>query len=252
MHLTRRSVLQSGLIGAASLATAVPLSAWAQPAGDTYPLDTGEITISPIAHASFVLKTPDLVIYNDPTGAKAAYDGHAAPDLILIGHQHDDHFLPPTLTAIATAKTKLVVNPTVMRLLPEELKAQATAIGNGERTTVGSVEIEAIPAYNTTKGRSFHRKGRDNGYVLTVGGRRIYIAGDTEDIPEMRALTDIYIAFVPMNLPYTMDIDQAASAVAEFKPEIVYPYHCRGSNLQAFADKVAAAAPDTKVVLREW
>ena len=136
-----------------------------------------------------------------------------------------------------------------MEKLPADLKAKATAIGNGENTTVGSVTIEAIPAYNTTEDRKkYHPQGRDNGYVLTIDGSRVYIAGDTEDIPEMRALKDIAIAFVPMNLPFTMDIDQASSAVAEFKPGVVYPYHYKGSDPQAFATKVTAAAPDTKVV----
>jgi L-ascorbate metabolism protein UlaG (beta-lactamase superfamily) len=137
-----------------------------------------------------------------------------------------------------------------MEKLPEELKAKATAIANGEKATVGPVEIEAIPAYNTTEDRKkYHPQGRDNGYVLTVDGRRAYIAGDTEDIPEMRALTGIMIAFVPMNLPYTMDIDQASSAVAAFKPEVVYPYHYKGSNVEAFATKVGGAA---KVVMGKW
>lgn len=254
MLLTRRSTLQLGLKAAASLAAvAAPFGAWAQPAGDRYPIDGGEITINPIAHASFVMRTPSLTIYNDPTGPKSAYEGHPAPDLILITHQHEDHFQPATLTAIVGADTRLVVNPVVMRLLPEELKAKATALANGEKTSVGSIEIEAIPAYNTTKGRKgYHPQGRDNGYVLTLGGKRVYIAGDTEDIPEMRALKDIYIAFVPMNLPYTMDLDQAASAVAAFKPEFVYPYHHSRGNMQAFIEKVAAAAPDTKVVLGKW
>ena len=99
-----------------------------------------------------------------------------------------------------------MVNPAVMAMLSDDLKAKATELANGGTTTVGDIAIEAVPAYNTTEERlQYHPKGRDNGYVLTIDGRRVYIAGDTEDIPEMRALTDIYIAFVPMNLPYTMD-----------------------------------------------
>ena len=107
--------------------------------------------------------------------------------------------------------------------------AKATAIGNGESAEFNGVAIDAIPAYNTTEGRTnFHPQGRDNGYVLSFDGFRVYISGDTEDIPEMRALENIDLAFLCMNLPFTMDVEQAASAVAEFKPKFVYPYHYRG------------------------
>ena len=110
-----------------------------------------------------------------------------------------------------------------------------------------------MPAYNTTPDRlQYHPKGRDNGYVLTIGGLRVYIAGDTEDTPEMRALTDIDIAFLPMNLPYTMTIEQAAEAVAAIQPGEVYPYHSKGSDIDAFASLVAEKAPDTEVLVRNW
>jgi L-ascorbate metabolism protein UlaG (beta-lactamase superfamily) len=254
MLFTRRNALQLGALGVASWGTTfMPFTARAQGAADEYPTSAGKIAISPISHASFVMATPDLVIYNDPVGGKALYDGHPAPGLILVTHEHGDHFELDTLTAIVGADTKLVVNPAVLEKLPEELKAKATAIANGEKTTVGSIEIEAIPAYNTTEDRKkYHPQGRDNGYVLSVDGRRVYIAGDTEDIPEMRALKDIHIAFVPMNLPYTMDETQASSAVAEFKPAFVYPYHYKGSDPKVFAEKVAAAAGDVKIVMGPW
>lgn len=255
MDFSRRDTLQLGLAGLAGLGltTAMPFDGRAQAKGDSYKTDGGEIVVSPVSHASFVMTVPGLVVYNDPVGGKAAFDGHAAPGLVLITHEHQDHFDPETLAAIVGADTKLVVNPAVMEKLPAGLKARATAIGNGEKTTVGAVEIEAIPAYNTTEERKkYHPQGRDNGYVLTVDGRRVYIAGDTEDIPEMRALKDIFIAFVPMNLPYTMDVDQAASAVAEFKPAFVYPYHYKGQDPEAFAGKVAEGAGETKVVMGKW
>lgn len=255
MQFSRRDTLQLGLAGLAGFTatTFMPFKARAQAQGDSHKTENGEILISPISHASFVMSAPGLVIWNDPVGGKALFDGQPAPGLVLITHEHQDHFEPDTLTAIVGADTKLVVNPSVMEKLPAGLKAKATALRNGEKTTIGSVQIDAIPAYNTTEDRKkYHPQGRDNGYVLTVDGRRVYIAGDTEDIPEMRALKDIYVAFVPMNLPYTMDIDQATSAVAEFKPAVVYPYHYKGQDPQAFADKVAAAAAHTKVVLGPW
>ena len=256
MTITRRETLGLGLAGMTSigLTTIMPYAALAQSAdGDAYDSDTGQITIHPIAHASFVMTTPGMTIYCDPVGEASAYSAHPAPDLILITHEHGDHYKADTLAALTGENTKLVTNPAVYAMLPDDLKSKATAIANGETTTVDGMAIEAVPAYNTTPERlQYHPQGRDNGYVLTVDGRRVYIAGDTEDIPEMRAMTDIFIAFVPMNLPYTMDVDQAASAVAAFKPAYVYPYHYRDSDPQAFADKVAASDAETEVVMGPW
>ncbi|MCR4267440.1 MBL fold metallo-hydrolase [Nitratireductor sp. ZSWI3] len=256
MTFTRRDSLQLGLSGLAGIgaATLMPFAGRAEDkAGDRYETDNGEIVIHPVAHASFVMTVPGQVIYVDPVGGAAAFEGHPAPDLILITHEHGDHYDADTLAALAGEATRLIVNPAVFDMLPDDLKAKAAAIGNGESTTVGALGIEAVPAYNTTEDRlQYHPKGRDNGYVLSVDGRRVYIAGDTEDIPEMRALKDIHIAFVPMNLPYTMDIDQASSAVAEFAPTFVYPYHYRGQDPQAFAAKVAEAGAQTQVVQGPW
>ena len=252
MPVTRRDTLQLGIAGLAGLGatTFMPFQARAANAADSYKTDSGAIGIMPLSHASFVMTTPGLTIYNDPVGGKELYDGQPAADLILITHEHGDHYDAETLAGIVGEKTKLVVNPAVMGMLSDDLKAKATAIGNGETTTVGDIAIEAVPAYNTTQDRlKYHPKGRDNGYVLTIDGKRVYIAGDTEDIPEMRALTDIYIAFVPMNLPYTMTTDQAASAVSEFKPQFVYPYHYKGSDPKAFEAKVEGGA---KVVMGPW
>ncbi len=256
MHITRRGTLMLGLTGLATIGatTIMPYAARAQGGeGDTYDTESGQITIHPISHASFVMTTPAMTIYNDPVGGAAAYEGQPEPDLILITHEHGDHFDAETLSGIVTENTRLVTNPAVYDMLPEDLKSKATAIGNGESTTVEGIEIAAIPAHNTTEDRlQYHPKGRDNGYVLSIDGRRVYIAGDTEDIPEMRALEDIFIAFVPMNLPYTMDVDQAASAVAEFAPQYVYPYHYRDSDPQAFAEQVRESEAETEVVMGPW
>ena len=256
MTITRRETLALGLAGIASmgLGMVMPFAALAQTGGgDSYETESGTITIHPIDHASFVMTTPSMTIYCDPVGEASTYAAHPAPDLILITHEHGDHYQAETLTALVGENTRLVTNPAVHAMLPDDLKAKATAIANGESTTVDGMEIEAIPASNTTEDRlKYHPKGRDNGYVLAIDGRRVYIAGDTEDIPEMRALEDIFIAFVPMNLPFTMDVDQAASAVAEFRPAYVYPYHYRDSDPQAFADKVAASDAETEVVMGPW
>jgi L-ascorbate metabolism protein UlaG (beta-lactamase superfamily) len=220
------------LTGAAAVGgiTLLPYRATAAGHGaDTFASATGEISVTPISHASFVMQTPAGTIYVDPVGEAAAYADMPAPDMIFITHEHGDHFNADTLGGIMGDATTMVTNPAVFAMLPADMQARATSIGNGESTTAGDVTIDAIPAYNITEERlNFHPQGRDNGYVVTVDGLRVYISGDTEDIPEMRALENIDVAFVCMNLPFTMDVTAAASAVAEFAPTYVYPYHYRG------------------------
>lgn len=235
--LTRRTfVMTATAIGAT---TVMPYAALAQAGGSNiFETDAGQVTIHPVNHASFVMETPSLVIYNDPVGEVSAYADHPAPDLILVTHEHGDHYKPETLAGlIGDRDTKIITNPAVYDMLPDNLKSHATAIANGQKATMGDIGIEAIPAHNLTEDRmQYHPPGRDNGYVLTVGGRRIYIAGDTEDVPEMLALEDIYIAFVPMNPPYTMEVTQAADAVNAFAPTFVYPYHYGDSDVNQFAE----------------
>lgn len=257
MRYSRRHTL---ILGAASFAAAgladFPLAASAQTTamgGDTYPTDSGEITVHPVSHASLVMTTPGMVIYVDPVGGAEAYAGLPAPELILVTHEHSDHYDPETLAALMGENTRLITNPAVYDMLPEALKSRATAIANGESTTVNDIAIDAIPAYNTTEDRlRYHPQGRDNGYVLSLDGRRVYVAGDTEDTPEMHALENIDIAFVPMNLPYTMTVEQAAAGVAAFAPATVYPYHYNDSDIDAFAAMVGEQAPDTQVVRGDW
>jgi L-ascorbate metabolism protein UlaG (beta-lactamase superfamily) len=247
--LTRRTLLATAAAAAGS-STILPYAALAQ-AQDSHSFDVegGQIAIHPISHASFVMETPGAVIYADPVGDPAAYADLPAPDLILITHEHGDHYDAETLAALMAEQTQLLTNPAVHEMLPEDLRSRATAIGNGETTQIGGISIEAIPAYNITEDRlQYHPEGRDNGYVLTIGGKRVYIAGDTEGTPEMRALQDIFLAFVPMNLPYTMDVEQAADAVNEFAPEYVYPYHYRDSDPEAFADMVQSS----EVRIGDW
>jgi L-ascorbate metabolism protein UlaG (beta-lactamase superfamily) len=142
----------------------------------------------------------------------------------------------------------IITCPDVLGMMPDGLRERATAITNGESTEWNGVGVDAIPAHNLTEGRmTFHPVGRDNGYVLTFDGFRVYVSGDTEDVPEMRALENIDIAFVCMNLPFTMDAEVAAPAVSAFRPRVVYPNHYRGrdggaQNPQAFARMVGDAA----------
>jgi L-ascorbate metabolism protein UlaG (beta-lactamase superfamily) len=174
-------------------------------------------------------------IYVDPVGGIKPFADLPKPDLMLVTHIHFDHFDPATLAALIPAggQPVIVAPKTVVEKLPETLrgKTRVKVLANGEKTEVAGVAIEAVPAYNATPGKErFHPKGRDNGYVLTMGGTRVYIAGDTEDTAEMRALKGIDIAFLPMNLPYTMSVPKAADAIRQFRPRIIYPYHYRSGD----------------------
>ena len=220
--------------------------------GDVFKTSKGDLHIQPINHASFAMGWSGETIYIDPVGGAAPYAGLPSPDLIFITHAHGDHFDPPTLTAVAGASTKIVAPKAVYDKMPPDLQAKTSTMANGDKTEIMNVGVEAVPAYNLTQERlQFHPKGLYNGYVLTLGGKRVYISGDTEDIPEMRALKDIDIAFVCMNLPYTMDVEHAADAVVAFKPKIVYPYHYRGSDVDKFAALVASKS-NVEVRLRDW
>ncbi|MBV9181761.1 MAG: MBL fold metallo-hydrolase, partial [Acidobacteria bacterium] len=154
-------------------------------------------------------------------------------DLVLITDIHGDHMDPDSIKAIEKTGTEILAPPAVVQTV-----TTGKAIANGETRTWQDWTIQAIPAYNLKRGpvpgKLFHDKGRGNGYLLTYGGKRFYFSGDTEGVPEMRALTNIDVAFVCMNLPYTMPPDEAAEAVKAFHPRIVIPYHYRGSDLSIF------------------
>ncbi|WP_296417566.1 MBL fold metallo-hydrolase [Pseudooctadecabacter sp.] len=197
---------------------------------DTIETENGQVRIQPVDHASFVMDTTGVVVAVDPVGDPARYKENDTPGMVLITHEHGDHFDIDTITELTKwPETKLVVNPAVHAKLPADLADRAVVLANGDTTFQGGIDITAIPAYNITEDRlNFHPQGRDNGYVLDINGFRVYISGDTEDIPEMRSLENIDLAFVCMNLPFTMSAEAAASAVADFAPAFVYPYHYRG------------------------
>ena len=218
--------------------------------GDTIQTSAGDLVIHPVDHASLVLVHGDQAIYVDPVGGAARYEGLPAPTAILITHGHGDHFDVPTLEAIA-ADVPLLTNQDVFDKLPEALKANASPIANGAETTFAGLPLKAIPAHNTTAERmNYHPVGVGNGYLLTFGDKLVYVAGDTEPTPEMLALSGIAVAFLPMNLPYTMTVDQAAEAVNAFKPSIVYPYHYNDSDLDAF--EAGVTAEGVEVRRRDW
>jgi L-ascorbate metabolism protein UlaG (beta-lactamase superfamily) len=236
--MQRRTIL-AGLTALPALAAFRP--AFAQAAADTIPTAGGEVGIHPVMHASLALSFGDQVFYLDP--AENSFEGLPAPTAIFITHAHGDHYNADNLAMLAGDAVPVYVNEDVFAQLPEALQSHATAMKNGDSATVNGIAVDAIPAYNTTADRlQYHPQGVGNGYVFTFGDKKIYVAGDTEDIPEMRALTGIEVAFLPMNLPYTMDVAQAADAVQAFRPRIVYPYHSRGSDLEQFKALVGDAA----------
>ncbi len=217
--------------------------------GDSVATAEGDIIVHPVQHASLVIGFGAQVIYVDPVGGAEAYQGLPAPTAILITHGHGDHFDVPTLEAIA-GTAPILTNQDVFDKLPAALKGNAAAIANGADTELAGIPVRAIGAYNLTAERlQYHPKGVGNGYVLTLGDKLVYIAGDTEPTPDMLGLKNIELAFVPMNLPYTMTQEQAAEAVNTFAPRIVYPYHYSGDDLAVF---VGAVGTQSEVRRGKW
>lgn len=224
--------------------------------GNSITTDEGPVTIHPVEHATFVMKWSGRTVAVDPIGGAARFEPFGKADLVLITDVHGDHLSIETVQGVARSTATIVAPQAVAEKFSETDRGRITVLANGESLDWDGSTIEAIPMYNLTPERQgFHSKGRGNGYLLTLGGARIYIAGDTEDIPEMRALKNIDAAFVSMNLPYTMDVEAAADAVLEFKPKVVFPYHYRGkggmSDLEEFRSLVAKD-PKIEVRLLEW
>ncbi|MBI4465367.1 MAG: MBL fold metallo-hydrolase [Acidobacteria bacterium] len=215
---------------------------------DVIQTSSGELKITPIGHASLMLEFGGKVIHVDPVGA-AVYFRLPKADLILLTDIHQDHLNPPTIDRLKKVGSVVVAPPAVAETIHE-----AQIIRNGEKKTVAGIEIEAVPMYNLTRGpragQLYHDKGRGNGYLLALGDKRLYLSGDAECIPEMKALKNIDIAFVCMNLPFTMTAGEAAECVKAFQPKIVYPYHFRGSDTQEFADALSGTGVEVRI--RKW
>lgn len=219
--------------------------------------DSNSFSVDPISHATAVINWDDITIYIDPVGGAAAFANYKLPDLILITDIHGDHFDLSTLDSLNTSRAKIIVPQAVADKMPEKFTPQLDVLSNGEEKERYGINVTAIPMYNLREeARQFHVKGRGNGYVMEKDELRVYFSGDTEDIPEMRSLKDIDKAFVCMNLPYTMTVEKAADAVAEFKPAQVYPYHYRGrpdvSDVQLFKELVNSNSPEVEVVIMDW
>ena len=214
----------------------------------TFKSSAGPIKITPVYHASMVIEAGGKVIVVDPA-KPAVFTGLQQADLILITDIHGDHMDPALIASVSKAGTEIIAPPAVVKTV-----TTASPLSNGEKKTWSGWTIEAIPMYNLTRGpeagKFYHDKGRGNGYVLTYGDTRIYLSGDTENIPEMRALKNIDVALICMNLPYTMTPEEAADAVKAFHPKVAIPYHYRGSDPSIFKKALEGTGIDVRLV--DW
>jgi L-ascorbate metabolism protein UlaG (beta-lactamase superfamily) len=262
-RMKHHRILTAGL--AALAFCALPLGAEAQVAGaDKIATSAGPAEIVPIHHAALMLTWKGAHILVDPAPVASGDQGAALaapykrlppPDVILITHIHGDHFSVPILQAVAGPNTVIVAPQNVHDAMPADLQAKTKVMKNGDHASFDGVPVEAVAMYNTTPERAnFHPKGLGNGYVLTLGDKRVYIAGDTEETPELAHLSAIDVAFIPVNLPYTETIEAAAKWVKDFKPKFVFPYHYSNqdgttSDMAAFETQVGTASI---VRLRKW
>lgn len=202
---------------------------------DLFPTITGDLTITFLGHASLLMIFNGMNIFTDPYSQVADYSNLPKANVILATHEHYDHLDPQALEAIRAPETLLVLNPAGARQI-----GSGITMRNGDTLSISGFHIEAVPAYNLVHkredGQPYHPKGTGNGYILTFGNTRIYIAGDTENIPEMKAVKDIDIAFLPMNLPYTMTPEMVADSARTIQPRIVYPYHYGNTNVKKLVD----------------
>jgi L-ascorbate metabolism protein UlaG (beta-lactamase superfamily) len=240
--------MRSATLATAIVAFASCLSAQPKRAVEEFSTNEGAVRITPIHHASLTIEAGGQVIHVDPQ-SQGIFDGFLPADLILVTDIHGDHMDPEAIKKVRKSGATVIAPKAVV-----EKGVDATVLNNGESKTLGKWTIEAIPMYNLTRGpapgKLFHDKGRGNGYIVTYGGKRFYIAGDTEGIPEMRALKNIDVAFIPMNVPYTMPPEEAADAVRAFAPKVVYPYHYQKSDVNAFKSALANTRIDVR--LRDW
>jgi len=191
---------------------------------DNITTSDGDLKITFIGHASLIFSFNGKVIHVDPDGELADYSTLPKADIVLITHEHSDHFDLSAIKILRTNQTKLVLTETCARKI-----SGGIVMKNGDVQIIQGIKFEAIPAYNIIhkrdNGQPFHPEGVGNGYILTFGDKRVYVAGDTENIPEMKTLQGIDVAFLPMNLPYTMTPEMVADAAKLFRPKILYPYH---------------------------
>ncbi|MFB6212770.1 MAG: MBL fold metallo-hydrolase [Candidatus Magasanikbacteria bacterium] len=214
--------------------------------------------VNPISHASVVIEWSGKVFYFDPVGKVKSFKKYGSPDIVFVTHSHPDHFNKKVLGSVVTSSTRLIVPKKVMNKLPDKFSGRVTVMSNGETTSRNGFKIKAMPMYNLPQSKdAYHVKGEGNGYLVEKDNRKVYIAGDTSGIEAMRNLKKVDLAFVPMNQPYTMGVEEAADAVLDFAPKVVYPYHYRNkngslSNVKKFKKLVNKKDEQIKVKLRDW
>lgn len=213
---------------------------------DVFDFDGGKLEITFVGHGTLMMDWNGTIIHIDPVMREADYREMPDADLVLITHEHGDHLDPAALAEIVTPATVVICNEVSASRIDDRI-----VMHNGDRKEVAGLVIEAVPAYNIKNERSpgqpFHPKGSGNGYVITFGGVRVYVAGDTENIPEMAQMGEIRIAFLPMNLPYTMSPEMAASAARMVKPEILYPYHFGDTDTSQLTDLIKDSGIDIRI-----
>lgn len=217
---------------------------------DTIRLKNGkDLTITFLRHASLLFEYDGKVIYSDPVaefeGYRIDFEKMPQADLILVSHDHYDHLDCNVIDTLWRDGTVIVCNEVSKQQLPD-----ATALRNGQSISLfdGEITVEAVPAYNITEGHlQFHPKDRDNGYIITIGGTRIYIAGDTEDSTEAYTIKDIDIAFLPVNQPYTMTLQQAANLARAISPAILYPYHFTDTDIAQLPNLLSDTAIEVRL-----
>jgi L-ascorbate metabolism protein UlaG (beta-lactamase superfamily) len=205
-----------------------------------------EVKITFIKHGSLQIAYDNLSIQVDPTFMFADYSTFPKADVILITHEHEDHLDPKAIKALTKENTVLVMNESSAK---KSGNAKAKIMKNGDKMELpNQITLEAVPAYNSTPGREqFHPRSRDNGYVLTIDGLKIYIAGDTEDIPEMKNLKNIDVAFLPVNQPFTMTVTQAVNAAKMFSPKVLYPYHFGNTDVKPLKDALKGSGIEVRL-----
>ena len=215
---------------------------------DVLETSAGDLEITFLGHGTLMMAFGGKIIHVDPFGRVADYAQLPKADLVLITHEHGDHLDPEALAQVRTAETIVVLT----EICAEQVEG-ALVMRNGDSQVVDGLPVEAVPAYNIlherAPGKPFHPPGHGNGYVITFGDTRVYIAGDTENIPEMAALQGIDCAFLPMNLPYTMTPEMVVDAVHAFGPRIVYPYHYGSTETQELVD-LLQDEPEVEVRIR--
>lgn len=241
--------MRMALLGALvmSLSALLAQSALAQEAL-RFDSSVGEVVVYPLGHASLRIESGDLVVQVDPWSDVADYAAQPTSDLVLVTHDHPDHFDPAALEQLMSEGTTFVMDPSSA----DRFAGEATALANGESVELMGLTVTAVPAYNVERvredGNPYHAKGDYNGYLLDFGDLRVFVGGDTECVPEMADLTDVDVAFLPINLPFTMPPEEAADCFRTIDPAVAVPYHQGGSDPQVVADLLADTEMDVRVL----